>query len=142
MDINQRIFIRGRDTFCDLMEGKAILEINGFAVIGVSNEDLDQVSNFYNKSIPPMVEKVFKNQSKIKNRAALVGYHLGEILRPSSEQIADESYIPQKIELLVDNLFDDSLQKNDLWSKNNTSNPIRIPNYQSLPVTLTFQVTK
>ncbi|MDH4468502.1 MAG: hypothetical protein QE271_10610 [Bacteriovoracaceae bacterium] len=138
----QNIYIRGRDTFCDLMEGKAVLEASGVSHVSVAPEELEEVSDFYNKSIPPMVEKVFKNQSKIKSRAALVGFHLGEILKSSSDQIVDETYFPQKIESLVDSLFDDSFQKNNLWSKNNPSHPIIIPNYQSLPVALTFQVKK
>ncbi|MDH4467379.1 MAG: hypothetical protein QE271_04915 [Bacteriovoracaceae bacterium] len=140
---NVYVYIRGRDTFCDLMAGKAVLEINSVVSLEADAQDLSEISQFYNSTIPPVVEKIFKSKSSIVGRAALVGYKFGEILKKFSNNSEEDSTIVPQIESLVDLLFDPiTFERSGSWTQVGGVKKIQIPSIQDAPATYSFEVIK
>ena len=140
---NVFIYVRGRDTFCDLMAGKAVIEINSVALLEGDSQDLSEISQFYNSAIPPIVDKVFKSKTSIIGRASLIGYKFGELLKQLSNNSDEDSVIVAKIETLVNLLFDpNTFERRSTWSQGTGVNRIEISSTQEAPVNLSFEVIK
>jgi hypothetical protein len=138
-----KLYVRGRDTFCDLIAGKASLLIQGQGNYKANTNDLEQISDFYDQSFSPAVDEIFQNKKSVVGRAALTGYKIGEMIKNHSEQNLSEENISSKISYIVETLFNSTtFERNNMWVQENRSYKVQIPQFRTAPVSLTFEVVK
>ncbi len=105
--------ISGKDLACDLLAGTAHLEFDSKAIVRISSKDQEQTDSVYVK-IENLVETVFNRKKSPIGRAALLGYKAAELLAPL--RLSDEKN-EAIVETVVDKLFDQNMERNQLWSK-------------------------
>ena len=138
-----KFYVRGRDTFCDLMAGKIAITNIGSGSYLPNQDDYNRVTDFYNRSVSTAVEEVFNIQKSVVGRSAILGHKFGAMIKTESDNPVSEPQVIAKISVLINQLFDPStFERNDLWQNVYRGYQINLPSFLQAPVNISFQVAK
>lgn len=105
------IKVSGKDSACDLLSGKANLNLNASAIVKISLEEQTRIDSFY-KKIESVSKEVFAKSNSTKLRSALFGFKMADVL--TLEKVGYEAGA-QYIHYLVENFFDSDMNRNEVW---------------------------
>jgi hypothetical protein len=106
------IKVYGKDTVCDLYSGQASLALDTTGEVKISLDDQQKSADFY-QGLETVTQKVFARGLSPLHRAVAMGYELGDVVYPLTQ---DHDKTASYIEALIENFFDDKMERNQVWS--------------------------
>lgn len=86
----QSLVVHGRDVACDLLNGE--LELYGLAssYITLVREDFEQMENFYQRKVSPVINEVWNTKVSKPSKAARMGFRLGLMIENEYPRILND----------------------------------------------------
>jgi hypothetical protein len=99
------VSLNGRDAACDLLSKSLALKTQGPAFVRLPVEVSNDLMNFYNSKVTPVVQDILERQNESTTiKAARLGYRLGSVLEQRVERYSDEQ-VEKHLNNLMNLLF-------------------------------------